>query len=92
MKLKRFVTSEEDFNFDGDMNLIVKNFKRFLRHAKQQKEEQEKDEEKGSFTPICYLCGKKGHISPNCHIVKKENQKKFKKSQKMQEYLHRMGG
>lgn len=66
------------------MSLIVKNFKRFLRHEKQQKEEQEKYKEKASFTPICDLDGNKGHIKSTCPLVKKtnKNQKKSNKPQK----------
>lgn len=53
-----------------------------MKREKQQEEKNNK--EKPSFTLICFLCGKNGHIRPNCHKNQKKNQnqkigKKLKK-------------
>lgn len=95
MELKRLAIDEElekksksptlkfkESDSGGGMSLIVKNFKRFLRHENKQKEELEKDEEKAIFVATCYTCGKEGNIMPNYPLAKKENQKKSMKLQK----------
>lgn len=45
---------------NGDMALMARNIKKFLKHEKQQQEGQNKNEGKYSFTLTCYQCGKKG--------------------------------
>lgn len=80
-KNKSIAFKAEEYDYDGDMFLIVKNFKRFMKNEKKKKEEQEKNEERASFVPTCYNYRKKGQIKPYCPMFKKVN-KKFKKSQK----------
>lgn len=53
-KIKSLEFKDEESNYDGDMSLIVKDFKIFLRHVKKKKEEHEKDKEKTLFIPTCY--------------------------------------
>lgn len=62
-KNKSLKLKVEESNSDGDMALIVKNFKKFMGKEKKKTEEQGRDEEK-SFTPTCYNCGNKGRVKP----------------------------
>src|SRR6266487_5366723 len=74
-------SSDED---DEDMALMVRNFKKFMRHQgkpKQFRNSQKKSDEGTSFNPTCYNCGKKGHIKPDCPQYQKKHEKSDKRSQ-----------
>lgn len=86
-KNKSLALKVEEPDLDGDMDLIVKNFKRFLKKEKSQKEEQGKDEEKSPFIPTCYNCEKKGNIKPYCPLFKKTNKKSRKTQKKKKIYV-----
>lgn len=86
-KTKSLVINADKSNSSGDIPLIVKNFKIFLRNEKKQKEEQEKDEEKTQFIPKCYNYGSRGHIRPYCPLDKNENQKKPMRPKKKKAYV-----
>jgi hypothetical protein len=74
-------SSDED---DEDMALMVRKFKKFMRHKakpKQFRNSQKKSDEGTSFNPTCYNCGQKGHIKPDCPQYKKRHEKSDKRSQ-----------
>lgn len=63
-KNKSLTLKVEESDSDGDMALIVNNFKRFMKNEKNQKKEKGKDEEKTPFILTCYNRENKGHVKP----------------------------
>lgn len=80
-KNKSLALKVEESYVDGDMTLIVMNFKRFMNNQKRQKEGHEKDVENIPFVLTCFNCGNKDHVKRYNPLFKKEN-KKFKKPHK----------
>lgn len=78
-KNKSLTLKVEEPDSNGDMDLMVKNFKRFMKNQKKKIEDKVKDEEKKPSILTCQNCGKKGHIIPYRPLLKKGNKKQKNK-------------
>ena len=88
------IQDEDDDNFDSielneeNLTLLVKKFGKFLKKKGSQRRpsfNSKKNFNKGettNTTPICYECGKSGHIKMDCLIYQKKMEKHEKKPYK----------
>lgn len=79
---------EESESEDEDLAFIAKNFKKFLRYRKGNKNGFKKNflNKPSSSNIECFNCHKKGHMQKDCQEQMKENQKSFNNKNKKDKF------
>ena len=72
----------EDCNESEDINLLTRKFQKFIKMKNQQGKRGKNKTDSGSTKPVCFGCGKKGHMKAECRSIATKDKAPEKKNNK----------